>query len=207
MKLQISSFADGSRIPGEFAFAVPADEGHVALSSNRNPHLQWSGAPEGTKSFAVICHDPDVPSVGDDVNQEGKTVSKDLPRVDFFHWVLVNVPVSVAEIAAGSVSDSVTAGGKTPGQSELGLTGINDYTGWFSGNPDMAGDYGGYDGPGPPWNDLLIHRYIFTVYALDVDALDLSGSFTGQDALAAMEGHVLASDSWTGTYTVYKDYL
>ena len=207
MKLQISSFADGSAIPGEFAFAVPADEGHVALSSNRNPHLKWSDVPEGTRSFAVICHDPDVPGVGDDVNQEGKTVPQELPRVDFFHWVLVNIPLSVNEIAAGSVSEGVTARGKDPGKSDMGVTGINDYTGWFAGDEEMKGDYGGYDGPCPPWNDTLIHRYVFTVYALDTDALDLSGSFTGQEALAAMEDHILGQDAWTGTYTLNAQLL
>lgn len=207
MKLNISSFADGSAIPGEFAFCVPADEGHVALSSNRNPHLAWSDAPEGTKSFAVICHDPDVPSVGDDVNQEGKSVPQDLARVDFFHWVLVNIPTSVNEIPAGSVSDGVTARGKEPGKSDLGQTGINDYTGWFAGDEDMKGDYGGYDGPCPPWNDTLIHRYVFTVYALDVETLDLSGSFTGQQAEEAMEDHILEQACWTGTYTLNKDLL
>ena len=206
MKLHISSFADGSAIPGEFAFAIPADEGHVALSSNRNPHLKWSDAPEGTKSFAVICHDPDVPSSGEDVNQEGKTVSIELPRVDFYHWVLVNIPADVNEIAAGSVSEGVTARGKEPGKSDLGVTGINDYTGWFAGDEDMKGDYGGYDGPCPPWNDAMIHRYVFTVYALDIEALDLSGSFTGQEALDAMEDHILEADAWTGTYTLNKDF-
>jgi phosphatidylethanolamine-binding protein (PEBP) family uncharacterized protein len=40
----------------------------------------------GTKSFAIVCHDPDVPSKGDDVNQEGRAVPRSLARVDFFHW-------------------------------------------------------------------------------------------------------------------------
>jgi hypothetical protein len=207
MKLEITSFADGAAIPGEFAFAVPADEGQVALSSNRNPHLKWSDAPEGTKSFAVICHDPDVPSVGDDVNQEGKTVSQELPRVDFYHWVLVDIPASVHEIAAGSVSEGVTARGKEPGKSDLGVTGINDYTGWFAGDEDMKGDYGGYDGPCPPWNDALIHRYVFTGFALDTETLDLSGSFTGLEAFQAMEDHILDQAAWTGTYTLNKQLI
>ena len=35
----------------------------------------------------------------------------------------------------------------------------------------MSGDYFGYDGPCPPWNDSIVHHYVFTVYALDVDAV------------------------------------
>ena len=62
MQLISHSFKDGQAIPGEFAFAVPDAAAHVALSSNRNPHLAWRDVPDGTKSFVVICHDPDVPS-------------------------------------------------------------------------------------------------------------------------------------------------
>lgn len=66
----------------------------------------------------------------------------------------------------------------------------------------MGGDYYGYDGPCPPWNDELPHRYVFTLYALDVPSLDVPARFTGQDALAAMQGHVLAQASVTGRYTL-----
>lgn len=66
MQLTSSSFGDGEKIPGEFCFCIPAESGHVCLGGNRTPQLAWSGAPAGTKSFAVICHDPDVPSRGDD---------------------------------------------------------------------------------------------------------------------------------------------
>ena len=205
MELRSESFPNDGPIPGEFAFCVPAEEGHVAMAPNRSPHLAWSGAPEGTKSFALICHDPDVPSVGDDVNQEGKTVAHDLPRVDFFHWVLVDIPTSETTIAAGAHSEGVTARGKAPGAAPVGVQGINDYTGWFAGDADMSGDYGGYDGPCPPWNDERLHHYHFTIYALDVESLGLEGGFTGQQARAALEGHVLDQATWIGTYTLNPD--
>src|SRR4051812_26259860 len=112
MKLWSDSFQDGAVIPGEFAFAVSDPKNHVALSSNKNPHLAWSDLPPGTKSLVLVVHDPDVPSRGDDVNQEGKTVPADLPRVDFFHWTLVDIPAGVAELAAGQFSSAVTTRGK-----------------------------------------------------------------------------------------------
>ena len=79
--------------------------------------------------------------------------------------------------------------------------GVNDYTGWFADDADMGGAYKGYDGPCPPWNDELVHHYTYAVHALDVAALDVEGDFTAADVRAAMEGHVLASASITGTYT------
>lgn len=158
MKITIDDWANGAPIPEKFAFGKIPTEGRFALAENVNPAVAWADIPEGTKSFAVICHDPDVPSSGEDVNQEGKTVAFDLPRVDFYHWVLVNVPANVMQIAEGVDSASVTQKGKTPGQQAHGLTGINDYTDWFSGDTDMAGNYGGYDGPCPPWNDSIVHH-------------------------------------------------
>lgn len=203
MKLVSHSLIDGQPVPAEFVFAVIDRTNHVALSTNRNPHLAWSDIPTGVRSFAIICHDPDVPSRGDDVNQEGREVPADLPRVDFFHWTLWNIPASVSEIAAGSASDGVTARGK-PGPDAGGgrQHGLNDYTGWFAGDADMKGDYFGYDGPCPPWNDSIIHHYVFMVYALDVEKLDISGDLSGASVRAAIAPHVLAEASITCTYTL-----
>lgn len=203
MKLNSQSIRDNETIPGEFAFCIPNEKTHVCLGKNLNPQLSWSDTPAGTKSFAILCVDPDVPSVGDNVNIEGREVSADLPRVDFTHWVLVDLPASTASIAAGQFSSEVTPCGKAgPGAPFGSRQGINDYTVWFAGDADMRGDYFGYDGPCPPWNDLRVHRYVFTVYALDVEKLDLTGTFTGTDALAAMAGHILGQASLTGTYTL-----
>lgn len=206
MKLTSESFVDGGVIPVEFAFGRIDPKQHVALSDNRNPHLAWDGVPPGTRSFAIICHDYDVPSKPDDVNQEGREVPADLPRVDFYHWVLVDLPADCRSVAAGSHSDGVTPKGK-PGPAAPGGArhGINDYTSWFASDPDMAGDYYGYDGPCPPWNDSIVHHYTFTLYALDVEALPVSGNFTAAEVREAMEGHVLAEASLTGTYSLNPD--
>ena len=80
--------------------------------------------------------------------------------------------------------------------------GINDYTGWFAGDVGMEGDYYGYDGPCPPWNDARVHRYTFTLYALDLPTSPVQGRFTGQDVRRAIEGHVLGTASLGGTYTL-----
>lgn len=203
MKITSTAFADGARIPGEYAFAVPDPASHIRLSANRNPQLAWSGAPSATKSFVLVCHDYDVPSRPDDVNKEGRTVPASLPRVDFYHWVLVDIPASMTSIIAGAFSDGVTARGKKGPEAPHGTRqGINDYTAWFAGDKDMEGNYFGYDGPCPPWNDEILHHYVFTVYALDVEKCPVSGIFRGADVLKAIESHVLAKASITGTYTL-----
>jgi Raf kinase inhibitor-like YbhB/YbcL family protein len=203
MELTSNSFAEGAPIPGEYAFGVPEATDHVALGANRNPHLAWTEPPVGTQSFALICHDPDVPSRPDDVNQEGREVPADLPRVDFFHWVVADLPADLRSIDAGAFSDGVTARGKDARIGPGGCRqGINDYTSWFAGDADMEGDYIGYDGPCPPWNDSIIHHYVFTLYALDVPSVDLAGDHTGAAVREAIAGHVLAEASLTGTYTL-----
>jgi len=175
----------------------------VSLAGNANPQLSWSDAPAGTPSFAVICHDPDVPSKPDDVNQEGREIPADLPRVDFYHWALVDIPAATTSIAEGAYSDGITPRGKA-GPLALDGTrqGVNDYTSWFAADRDMNGDYFGYDGPCPPWNDAIVHRYIFTVYALDIAELPFEGKFTGADVISAIQGHVLAQASITGMYSL-----
>ena len=203
MRLTTTAFADMGPMPGEFAFAVIDPAAHVKISSNRNPDFAWQDVPGGTRSLALLCHDPDVPSRGDDVNQEGRTVPTTLPRVDFFHWVLVDIPPGAPGITRGMHADGVVARGK-PGPAAPGgmRHGVNDYTGWFASDASMAGDYFGYDGPCPPWNDAIVHRYVFTLYALDAPTLAVSGHFTGGQARAAMKGHVLAEASVTGRYTL-----
>jgi Raf kinase inhibitor-like YbhB/YbcL family protein len=172
------------------------------MGPNRNPRITWTDPPEGTRSFVLLCVDADAPTIPDDVNQEGRTVAAVLPRADFGHWVLVDIPGNVREIPEGADSDGVTARGKPVGPTPLGVRGQNDYTGWFANDADMAGTYGGYDGPCPPWNDERVHRYEFTIMALDVETLGLSGPFNMGDARAATAGHVLAEDSVVGTYTL-----
>jgi hypothetical protein len=169
MQLTSESFSSGSPIPGEFAFAVIDPVNHIAVSTNRNPQLAWSDVPEGTRSFALICHDYDVPSSIEDVNQEDREIPESLPRDIFFRWVLIDIPADVREIPSGRHSDRVTPTGKPrPAAPHGARHGVNDYTKWFASDENKRGDYYGYDGPAPPWNDSIVHHYVFTLYALDI---------------------------------------
>ncbi|MEF7615449.1 YbhB/YbcL family Raf kinase inhibitor-like protein [Aquincola sp. MAHUQ-54] len=205
MKLWSNSWANGDRIPARYAAGRLDAAGGVGFSDNVNPHLAWSDLPTGTRSLVLICHDFDVPSRGDDVNQADREVPADLPRVDFFHWLLVDLPPSLTQIAEGEFSNGFTPRGK-PGPATLhgARHGLNDYTGWFAANPDMAGQYFGYDGPFPPFNDSLVHHYVFTLYALSVERLGVEGAFTGAQVRQALTPHVLGEVMHSGTYTLNR---
>ncbi|MEM6812297.1 MAG: YbhB/YbcL family Raf kinase inhibitor-like protein, partial [Pseudomonadota bacterium] len=54
-----------------------------------SPELSWVDAPEGSKAFAILCHDPDAPLVSADGNY------------GFVHWVYYNIPASVTSLPEG----------------------------------------------------------------------------------------------------------
>ncbi len=203
MKLWSQDIKPNEPIPEYCAFGKYHPKSHVELSDNKSPHLAWDEIPDGTQSFVIICHDSDVPSQGDDVNQADRTVPADLPRVDFFHWVQIDLPTDMREVATGAFSDGITVKGKPGPEGPLGTRqGLNNYTQWFEGDTDMSGNYFGYDGPCPPWNDSIVHHYHFTLYALDCETCDVSGNFDGTAVLSAMEGHILAQAQLTATYKI-----
>lgn len=192
MNLTIPAFANGDRIPEKYAFAKIDAENHTSPSNNLNPQIIWSDLPEGTQSLALICVDDKVPAEFDDANLPDKTISKDMARINFYHWVLIDIDPLRGEIKEGEDSDGITNGGKEPGKKAHGITGINNY----------SDNNGGYDGPCPPWNDELMHEYHFQLFALDIPSLNLAGKFTAADVLAAMEGHVLGKADWMGAYSL-----
>lgn len=198
MRLTSSSFDNGQPLPVALA-AGKAD----GFSSNRNPQLAWEQVPEGTASFVLLCVDPDVPTVPSMVGAEGVIIPQEQPRCDFSHWVMVDIPADVREIAEGACSDGFVVGGKQAPAGPAGARqGINDYTGWFAGDATMAGTYRGYDGAYPPANDARVHRYFFRLFALDIATLPVDGDFSAAQVHAAMQGHVLAEASIHGTYTL-----
>lgn len=203
MRLGSTSFSNNKRIPPEFAFCAPDPKTRATLSKNLNPHLAWQDAPPKTRSLVLICHDPDVPGKPDDVNQEGRTIPASLPRVNFFHWLLVDLSPTTIQIKKGEYSSGVTARGKSgPESLNDSRQGLNDYTSWFDSDRTMSGKYFGYDGPCPPWNDEIPHRYVFTLYALDIARCPVGGAFRGAELIAAIRGHVLDQAALTGVYSL-----
>ncbi|RRN59301.1 YbhB/YbcL family Raf kinase inhibitor-like protein [Pseudoxanthomonas sp. SGNA-20] len=198
MRIWSDSFPAGGPIAAEFALG--AIDG---FGGNRNPHLAWDGVPEGTRSLVLLCIDPDAPTVPETVGREDMEIPVEQPRTEFVHWAMVDIAPAVVAIEAGSCSDRPTRGGKRqPPGPEGARQGLNDYTGWFAGDAHMGGDYYGYDGPYPPFNDARVHRYFFRLFALDVPRLDVPDRFTAADALRAMQGHVLGEAAVHGTYTL-----
>ena len=203
MHLNSDSFAHNTAIPPEFAFGIYAADTHMQFGANRNPHLAWSDLPAGTASLVLLCIDSDVPTVADDVNQEGKAIPANLPRTDFTHWAMVDISPTIDTIAAGSCSEGVVPGGKTAPSGPAGARqGLNDYTSFMAGNADLEGNYLGYDGPCPPWNDELLHHYCFRLYATDLEQCPVGDNFSGADVQAAIAGHVLGEAELIGLYSL-----
>jgi phosphatidylethanolamine-binding protein (PEBP) family uncharacterized protein len=161
--------------------------------------------PAGTQSLALICHDFDVPSRGDDVNQPGREVPADLPRVDFFHWVLVDLPASLAEIREGEFSRAFTPRGKT-GPSTLhgarhGLERLHRLV--FRRREDERRVLR-LRRPVPALQRLAVHHYVFTLYALGIERSPVQGAFTGAQVREAIYPHLLGAATHSGTYTLNK---
>jgi Raf kinase inhibitor-like YbhB/YbcL family protein len=129
---------------------------------NVSPQLAWRGAPQGTKSFAITCFDPDAPTGS-----------------GYWHWLVFNIPSSSTSLEEGVGSKGSPAGGST---------GYNDF------------GQSRYCGPCPPKGDTP-HRYIFTVYALDIASIEGAGDgTTGATLVFLMRGHVLATGSLTARF-------
>ncbi|HSL10555.1 MAG TPA: YbhB/YbcL family Raf kinase inhibitor-like protein [Actinomycetota bacterium] len=202
--LESSSIADGRPIPEAHAVATPTTDGRAEIAgADRSPHLRWSGEPDGTRSFAVSVVDPDVPADRTRMGVEDLVLGDEEPRVDFAHWLLVDIPSGVHEIAEGDGGDGFVPHGRPPGRTPFGgVEGQNGYRGLFEGNADLEGTYGGWDGPFPPWNDEIVHRYRVTVHALDVASVGLEPGFTLDAFREAIDGHVLAEATLEPTYTL-----
>ena len=203
MKLSSQSLRDGEPIPEKNAMGIRGAAGPVP-GPNSSPQLSWSDVPAGTKSFALLAIDVDAPSP-ENANRSDFKIVDGAPRGDFFHWILVDIPAVQRELAEGLDSQGLTPKGKPPGKTSYGVRGINSYKEWFGDDPQMGGDYGGYDGPWPPFNDERPHRYHFVLYALDLETLPLPEGIRGKDVQRAIIGHVLAEARLTVTHSLAPD--
>ncbi len=206
MKLTSKTFNHNGWIPERCAFGIKDEETHMALGQNKNPQLTWLNIPNEAQSLVLICIDTDVPSSLENFNKEGKTVSANLPRVDFMHWVMVDIPPKDGGVNEAECSDGITPKGKqNPNGPEGSRQGINDYTNFMAGDPGMEGNYFGYEGPCPPWNDEISHHYRFKLFACDFSVCSVEAIFNGNDVLKAIEGHVIAETELTGWYSLNPD--
>jgi Raf kinase inhibitor-like YbhB/YbcL family protein len=193
--------ADG-RLPASAAYCPPTamDPGEYNIS----PSVLWSRGPPATRSYALIMTDLDVPRDLGLINKPGVTLSADTARLPLIHWVLIDIPTSVTALQRGAEGAGFVPKGKPIGPTDHGLRGANAYSHFYPESSELAGPRGGYDGPGPPHNDTVPHRYVTRVYALDVATLGLRGLFFGEDALRAMQGHVLAVGESQATYSASR---
>lgn len=198
LKVTIGGLAPSGRFADDAAFCSPAKTGPTDVS----PEVSWSAGPKGTRAYALTMTDPDVPKDMSLINKPGVSITEDTPRITIHHWVLADIPASITSIRKGAEGDNLTPHGKPIGPTPHGLRGANVFTGFLASNPDMAGTYGGYDGPCPPVNDERPHHYTVRVYALDVPTLGLTGAFDGAALEAAVKGHVLAEGEAVATYAL-----
>lgn len=83
LALTSDNFKEGDYLSLEHALSE--GYGFGCKGGNLSPHLSWTGAPSGTRSFAVTCFDPDAPTGS-----------------GFWHWVAVNIPAAVDSLPLGA---------------------------------------------------------------------------------------------------------
>jgi len=104
--LSSNSFKEGGTLPMDHILS--SDYGFGCAGGNKSPHLAWSGAPAGTRSFAVHCFDPDAPTGS-----------------GFWHWVVVNIPATVGEfkLDAGNPASGLLPAGALQTRTDFGKPG------------------------------------------------------------------------------------
>ena len=202
LQVHLDALKRGHMVASDYALCMPPPQGYFAFAPDKSPAISWSKGPKGTHSYSIIMYDTDSPLEHREwMNVEGQTLTAAIQRKIFYHWLLVDIPANVTSLAEGVESDALVKHGKQA-PAKIGVHGRNDFTQTFAANDAMKGDYYGYDGPCAPWNDTNIHHYHFTVYALSVKSLGLSGAFDGAATLAAMKGKVLAQGELLGVYSM-----
>jgi Raf kinase inhibitor-like YbhB/YbcL family protein len=138
--------------------------GFGCSGENKSPALKWSGAPKGTKSFALTVYDPDAPTGS-----------------GWWHWVVINIPANVHELPsnAGALNSTTLPAGAVQVRTDFGSA--------------------AWGGPCPPQGDKP-HHYIFTVYALKTNKLEIPADATAALAGYMIHGNMLGKASFTAKY-------
>ena len=97
-QIKSSAFNAEGNIPSKF----------TCQGADISPALEWNGAPEGTKAFALVVHDPDAPRSG-----------------GFTHWVAYDIPPEAKNLPENVAKDGSLPGGGTQGKNDFGKTGYN----------------------------------------------------------------------------------
>lgn len=103
LTLTSSDFTAGGAIPAQ----------HTCDGANRSPSLSWSGAPAGTRSFALVLDDPDAPDPA-------------APKMTWVHWVLYNIPSEASQLGSGLPESALPKGARS---------GLNDWKKAAYGGP------------------------------------------------------------------------
>jgi Raf kinase inhibitor-like YbhB/YbcL family protein len=201
MNLSSIAFSDGEPIPERYAALKNDGPQATKPAENVSPPFSWTDVPAETKSFVLLCRDPDVPADRTTMNRAEAFIADDAPRAEIYHWVVVDLPGDTSDVDEGAYSQEAPPAGMPSGDLAAGVSGINDIR-KRAAESGAGGADARYDGPAPPWNDQRVHRYEFTLYALSVPTLGLTTPFHAADVLAAMEGKVLDSATLTGVYTL-----
>ncbi len=155
MKLTSSEFNHGRPIPLRY----------TADGSELSPPLTWSGVPEATHSFALVCEDMDSP-----IDSSGHH------RV---HWLVYGISPTISYLPEGlpPLPEIDAPIGALQGKNSFGQIGYR----------------------GPSGDEAKVHRYVFTLLALDAD-LGLRAGATYSELRAAMRGHILEQAGIKGTF-------
>jgi Raf kinase inhibitor-like YbhB/YbcL family protein len=138
--------------------------GFGCTGKNISPELKWSGAPAGTKSFALTVYDPDAPTGS-----------------GFWHWVVFNIPATATELPknAGDPKANLMPAGAVQSRTDFGVP--------------------GWGGPCPPQGDKP-HRYIFTLFAVDVDKLDANADTSAAVVGFNLHFHTVGKAAFRGKF-------
>lgn len=132
--------------------------GFGCSGGNISPDLKWQGAPEGTKSYALLVHDPDAPR-----------------PTGWWHWLVINIPATKTEFKKGEKLSAPM------------LETVTDFNNT------------GYGGACPP-KGHGVHHYNFTIYALDVESLDIAVDTNPNEVEKIVKSHSLTSSTITALY-------